>query len=123
MRTIVIIDDEFGLADVLAATLSDAGYRVFSAVNGTQGMEVMAEHQPDLVLLDYMMPILDGPGVRRAMRADAKLAQVPVILMSAVPESVVRRRTTDYVAFLRKPFDFDALMTAMGEALGDPPRS
>jgi DNA-binding response OmpR family regulator len=103
MRTIVIIDDEFGLADVLAATLSDAGYRVFSAVNGTQGMEVMAEHQPDLVLLDY--------------------AQVPVILMSAVPESVVRRRTTDYVAFLRKPFDFDALMTAMGEALGDPPRS
>ena len=63
--------------------------------------------------------------MRRAMRADAKLAQVPVILMSAVPESVVHRRTTDYVAFLRKPFDFDTLMAAVGEALGtsDPPRS
>jgi CheY-like chemotaxis protein len=117
MQTIVLIDDEFGLADVLAATLSDMGYRVFPAVNGVQGLEVMAEHPPDLVLLDYMMPLLDGPGVLEAMRADPKLSRVPVVLMSAMPEAVVRRRTTDYVAFLRKPFDFDALLDAVGSAL------
>jgi DNA-binding response OmpR family regulator len=117
MRTIIIIDDEFGLSDVLAETLSDSGYRVFTAVNGMQGLELMAEHQPDLVLLDYMMPLLDGPGVRRAMQADPKLAQIPVVMMSAMPEAVVRRRTQDYFAFLRKPFDFDALLTVVTKAL------
>jgi DNA-binding response OmpR family regulator len=117
MQTIVIIDDEFGLADVLTATLSDAQYRVFAAVNGAQGMEVMAEHPPDVVLLDYMMPVMDGPMVLRAMRADAKLSHVPVILMSAMPETVVKRRTSDYAIFLRKPFDFDAVLEAVVKAL------
>ncbi len=78
---------------------------------------MMAEHPPDLVLLDYMMPLLDGPGVLHAMRGDPKLERVPVILMSAMPEAVVRRRTTEYVAFLRKPFDFDALLAAVEKAL------
>lgn len=117
MHTIVLIDDEFGLADVVAATLSDAGYRVFAAVNGAQGLDVMAEHPPDLVLLDYMMPLLDGPGVVKAMRADPKLAHLPVILMSAMPEAVVQRRTTDYVGFLRKPFEFEQLIEAVAAAL------
>jgi len=74
MKTIVIVDDEFGLADVLTSTLSDIGYRALSAANGKQGLEIMAEHPPDLVLLDYMMPLLDGAGVLKAMRADPKLA-------------------------------------------------
>jgi DNA-binding response OmpR family regulator len=120
MKTIVIVDDEFGLADVLTATLSDIGFRVFSATNGTQGLEVMAEHPPDLVLLDYMMPLLDGAGVLKAMRADPKLAEVPVIMMSAMPETVVRARCQGYVAFLRKPFDFSALLRTVERAVVEP---
>jgi DNA-binding response OmpR family regulator len=117
MKTIVLIDDEFGLSDVVAATLSDAGFRVWTALNGAQGLEVMAEHPPDLVLLDYMMPLLDGPGVLRAMRGDPKLAGIPVIMMSAMPEDVVKRRSSDYVGFLRKPFDFESLLAAVGKGL------
>jgi CheY-like chemotaxis protein len=117
MKTIVVIDDEFGLTDVLADTLSDAGYRVFTAVNGAQGLAVMAEHRPDLVLLDYMMPLLDGPAVLRAMRADPLLKDVPVIMMSAVAESVVKRQTGDYDVFLRKPFDFDSVIRAVERCL------
>ncbi len=117
MKTIVLIDDEFGLSDVVAATLSDAGFRVWTALNGAQGLEVMAEHPPDLVLLDYMMPLLDGPGVLRAMRGDPKLAGIPVIMMSAMPEDVVKRRSSDYVVFLRKPFDFESLLAAVGKGL------
>jgi DNA-binding response OmpR family regulator len=120
MKTIVIVDDEFGLADVLTATLSDIGFRVFSAANGTQGLEVMAEHPPDLVLLDYMMPLLDGVGVLKAMRANPKLADVPVIMMSAMPETVVRARCQGYVAFLRKPFDFNALLRTVERAVVEP---
>jgi DNA-binding response OmpR family regulator len=113
MKTIVIVDDEFGLADVLTATLSDIGFRVLSASNGKQGLEVMAEHPPDLVLLDYMMPLLDGAGVLQAMRAAPKLASVPVIMMSAVPESVVLAQCHGYAAFLRKPFDFETLLNTV----------
>jgi DNA-binding response OmpR family regulator len=120
MKTIVIIDDEFGLADVLTATLADIGFRVFSAANGKQGVEVMAEHPPDLVLLDYMMPLLDGVGVLKAMRLDPKLATVPVIMMSAMPEAVVSARCQGYVAFLRKPFDFHALLKAVERAMAGP---
>jgi CheY-like chemotaxis protein len=117
MKTVVIVDDEFGLADVLAATLSDTGLSVFTATNGVQGLQVMAQHPPDLVILDYMMPLLDGVGVLKAMRADPKLAAVPVIMISAMPESVVSARCSGYVAFLRKPFDFEALLSAVERAM------
>jgi CheY-like chemotaxis protein len=119
MKTIVIVDDEFGLADVLDATLSDAGYRVFTASNGVQGLDVMAEHPPDLVIVDYMMPLLDGPGLLRAMRADPRLANTPVVLMSAMPEAVVRARCAGYAAFLRKPFGFEALLAVLARLLGE----
>jgi DNA-binding response OmpR family regulator len=120
MKTIVIVDDEFGLADVLTATLSDIGFGVFSATNGKQGLEVMAEHPPDLVILDYMMPLLDGAGVLKAMRADPQLAAVPVIMISAVPESVARARCQGYAAFLRKPFDFETLLSAVQRVTAGP---
>jgi CheY-like chemotaxis protein len=121
MKTIVIVDDEFGLADVLSATLSDAGHRVFVAANGVRGLEIMAEQRPDLVFLDYMMPLLDGPGVLGAMRADERLASVPVVLMSAMPESVVSARCEGYAAFLRKPFAFEALLAVLAQLLDRPP--
>jgi DNA-binding response OmpR family regulator len=117
MKTIVVIDDEFGLADVIAAGLSDVGYRALTAPNGVLGLEVMAEHTPDLVILDLMMPLLDGAGVLREMAKDPRLSEVPVIMVSSMPESVVRARCHGYVAFLRKPFSLDALTAAVEKAL------
>jgi DNA-binding response OmpR family regulator len=121
MKTIVIIDDEFGLADVLQATLSEVGYRALTASNGVRGLEVMAESTPDLVILDYMMPLLDGPGVLRAMRREPRLAQVPVVMISAMPEAVVRSRADGYAHFLRKPFDFESLLRTVEQTVGPPP--
>lgn len=119
MKTIVVVDDEYGLADVLASTFFDIGYTVHTAANGVQGLEVMAEHPPDLVILDFTMPLLDGAGVLSAMRDDPALSAVPVVLISAMPESVVGMRCSGYVAFLRKPFDFDAILGAVRGSLGD----
>jgi DNA-binding NtrC family response regulator len=119
-KTIVIVDDEFGIADVLAASLFDLGFRVYTAANGKQGLQVLAEHDADLVLLDYMMPLLDGPGVLKAMHGDARLANIPVIVMSSLQESAVAAGCTGYLAFLRKPFGFEALLAYIEEALGSP---
>jgi CheY-like chemotaxis protein len=118
MKTILVADDEFGLTDALAATFSDLGFRVFTASNGLRALELMAENPPDLVMLDYMMPLLDGPGVLLAMRGEARFAPIPVVMMSAMPESIVRLKCEGYVAFLRKPFTFDAALRAVEAEIG-----
>ena len=123
MRTIVVVDDEYSLADVLAASLSDVGFRVHTAANGVQGLQLVHEHHPDLVLLDYMMPLLDGPGVLRGLREDPRVASTPVILISSLPESSVRTRCDGYAAFLRKPFAFEALIATIERVLGGAPPS
>jgi len=118
MKTVVIVDDEFGLADTLAVTLADVGFRALTAADGIRGLEVMREQPPDLVILDYMMPRLDGPGVLAAMATDPKLASVPVIMITAMSESAVAKRCTGYVSFLRKPFTFEAVLDAVERAIG-----
>jgi CheY-like chemotaxis protein len=121
MQTIVVIDDEFSLADVLAATLADCGYVVHSVTNGAHGLKAIREHRPDLVLLDVMMPLLDGAGMLAAMHGDPSIAATPVIIMSSLPEPAVRARCKRYVAFLRKPFSFECLLEAVTATLSARP--
>lgn len=118
MRTILIVDDEFGSTDVLAAALEDEGYRVFTAPNGKRGLERLAENKPDLVLLDFMMPLMNGAQMAAAMRKDPAYRDIPIIMMSAVTEPAVRERFSDYRAFLRKPFSMAALLQAIHGLLG-----
>ena len=68
MQTVLIVDDEFGVAEVLQSILEDEGYRAVTAINGKQGLARLAEVTPDLVMLDYMMPILDGTKTLEAIR-------------------------------------------------------
>jgi CheY-like chemotaxis protein len=118
VHTILVVDDEFGVVEVLTAALEDEGYRVVSAANGRHGLERLAENQPDLVILDFMMPILDGPGMARAMKANPAYASIPIVMTSAVAESSMRERFEDYQAFLRKPFRADALIRLVRSILG-----
>lgn len=118
MATILVVDDEFGVAEVLQAILSDAGHRVVIAINGRQGLEMLAREAPALVFLDFMMPILDGAGMLGAMAADPATAAIPVILMSSLPEATVSERARGYAAFLRKPFRVQAILEAAEAALG-----
>jgi CheY-like chemotaxis protein len=109
-KTILIVDDEFGILEVLDAILSDAGFKVISAINGQEALTRLQETTPDLVIVDFMMPLLDGAGVIKAMRADQRFLAVPVILASALPEKSVAERCEGYQAFLRKPFKTERLM-------------
>ena len=60
MGIVLVVDDEFGVADLIDAILTDEGHRVLTAANGRQGLEMLAKEQLDLVFLDYMMPVMDG---------------------------------------------------------------
>jgi CheY-like chemotaxis protein len=108
-KLILIADDEFGLAEVLAQLLSDRGHEALVAVNGAAALERMAERRPDLVLLDVMMPMLDGPGLLRRMRDDPRLADIPVVLMTARPDQIAPEIRAIAQGLLVKPFTPAAL--------------
>jgi CheY-like chemotaxis protein len=120
-KTILVVDDEFGILEVLEAILSDVGFKVISAMNGQEAMALLQEEVPDLVIVDFMMPLLDGAGVIKAMRADGRLGRVPVLLASALPEQTISERCTGYDAFLRKPYKTERLMEEISRLLKLPP--
>lgn len=115
---VLIVDDEFGLADVLAEVLAEAGYDVAIAINGRLGLDSMAERRPDVVLLDVMMPVLDGPAMLAEMRAEAEYADLPVVMMTSLPEALPSNQDGAlYQAVLRKPFTQEALLAVLDRLL------
>jgi len=108
VKTILVVDDEFGIADALKDILSDEGYSVIIAKNGKEGLKEVSARTPDLILLDYMMPVMDGREMWLALKADPLTNGIPVMMMSAMPPSSI---PTDCKpdGFLRKPFDLDLL--------------
>jgi CheY-like chemotaxis protein len=107
---ILVIDDEFGIGELLRDLLTDEGHEVLLAINGRQGLEVMAQARPALVLLDFMMPVLDGAAVLKAMSANPALSQIPVILMSSLPEATINARTRGHTHYVRKPFRIEDIL-------------
>lgn len=109
-KTLLIVDDEFGLADVTADLLTDLGYEVDIAINGKLALERLATRTIDLVLTDVMMPVMDGPELIRCMRADSRFAHIPVVLMSALPEAVPQGDAALHDGVLIKPFSLGELL-------------
>ena len=118
MALVLVVDDEFGIADLLSAVLTDEGHRVMIAMNGRQGLELLNSERPDLVFLDYMMPVMDGAGMLRGMEADPDLQAVPVVLMSSMPEATVAERCFGYTSFMRKPFRLKQLVALTESLIG-----
>ena len=114
---ILVVDDEFSIVASLREVLEWEGYVVDTAPNGRLGLEAIARARPDIVLLDVMMPILDGLSMLRALRLDPATRALPVILMSAAPIRVGAGRD-GYQGALLKPFDVDVLLAKLRQVLG-----
>jgi CheY-like chemotaxis protein len=104
MGTVLVVDDEFGVADLIDAVLTDEGHRVLTAANGRQGLKLLAKERLDMVFLDYMMPVMDGAALLRRIMDHPSWRSIPVVLMSSMPEATVAERCSGYVTFMRKPF-------------------
>ena len=115
-QSVLIVDDEFGLADITAELLREIGYDVALAINGKLGLESLAIDPVDIVLTDLMMPVMDGPEMMRRMRADPSLAAIPIILMTALPEAVPPGPPL-YDALLVKPFSLSEVVSAIQRLL------
>jgi len=120
-RHILIIDDEDDIREVAALSLeSVAGWQVTTASSGAEGMRLAAAEVPDAILMDVMMPAMDGPTTFREMQKLPELASIPVILLTAKVQGVDQRRFAGLgvTAVLFKPFDPLTLAEQMSEALG-----
>jgi CheY-like chemotaxis protein len=117
MQTILIVDDEYTIAETLSEILAYEGFEPRTAANGQLGLESMEAKRPDLVLLDYMMPVMDGMKMIRAMKADPRWARIPVILMTAAPPKALQAFAATWDALLRKPFDADHMMKVIRDVL------
>ncbi len=121
MALILVVDDEYSIAEVLEAALADAGHEVVTAANGRQGLERLRERRPDLVLLDLMMPIMDGAAMLKAMREDPAYRDIPAVVMSSLPENAAAKTAENaYAAFLRKPFKLQAVVDLVAAVLKRP---
>lgn len=110
----LVVDDEPGTVEVLSMVLADAGYRASGASNGRDALTGLASEPADLVLLDLVMPTMDGAEMLRDMRGEPRWSRLPVILMSGIPDSIARKRCPGADAFLRKPFALDELLATVG---------
>ena len=110
MKLVLLIEDEYGNAEVLGMLLEEAGFRVTVATNGKEGLEKLSGEKPALILSDFMMPYLTGAELGTAVRADSALADVPFVIITATTEATVQQRFKDYDAFVQKPYSADGLL-------------
>jgi CheY-like chemotaxis protein len=110
---VLLVDDELSSAEVLALILAGEGYEVTLAADGRQALARLDEAAPDLLVTDFMMPGLNGAELVKAVRAVERFRDIPVLMISAIPEAALKGYGQDYQAFLRKPFGLEHFLSAV----------
>ncbi len=116
MKSVLVVDDEPVLRGIVAEVLRDEGYAVAEAGDGEALLDRLKDERPNLVLLDVMMPGIDGRQAYLVMRSRDDLPRVPVVMMSAAVSP--NRLDPSIAAFLPKPFDLDRLLALVEELIG-----
>jgi CheY-like chemotaxis protein len=117
MKLLLVVDDEYTIAATLADLLREEGYDVLTAHHGKQALELLKTSKPVCCLVDLMMPVMGGADLIAAMRADATLATIPIILMSAVAKEEHLEKYK-VAAILRKPFGMSKLLKVLETVTG-----
>lgn len=119
-RTVVVVEDEQEMIDLIQLILSRRGFDVIGANGGLKGLNAIREHKPDLVLLDLMMPEMDGWQVYQQLKADEDTASIPVIVVTAKAQNIDKvlglhiAKVDDYIP---KPFSLEELVERIEKVL------
>lgn len=117
---ILVIEDEVAICELLKDELSARGYRVITALNGLEGLDMIQEHEPDLVICDRAMPAMTGSELLERLRAVyPQYKSMPFIFLTALTDMRDKLAVSDLQAFayLEKPINFDQLQTTVKQAL------
>ena len=116
---ILVVDDEPTIVRLMEFILARQGHEMLVAVNGEEALEKIQTHKPDLVLLDIMMPRIDGYEVARRVRADGETAHLPIIMLSAKAQEADIRKGMEVGVneYITKPFSPDQLVHVVSDYL------
>ncbi|WP_062382166.1 response regulator [Pseudomonas abietaniphila] len=110
MTTILIVDDEYLIADILSFALEDEGYMTVTAGSGKKALEILDRERPDLIITDFMMPGMTGIEFADAVRSKEFHASTPIMLMSGAQAYLGVARPDLFIEVLDKPFDIDTVV-------------
>lgn len=118
-KRILVVDDEADLVETLKLRLEKDGYEVVTAFDGAEGITKAKGEKPDLIVLDVMMPKLNGYQVCRELRAEPQCKNIPVIMLTAKTQETDKfwGREVGADAYITKPFEFDALLDSIKKYL------
>ena len=111
-KTVLVVDDDRLIVKLFTINLTAKGYKVLSAYNGKEGLEVISEHEPDVIILDIMMPVMNGLEMLEELR---KTSKIPVIIVSGYgePENVEKARKLGIECFMNKPFEMEDIVNTL----------
>jgi DNA-binding response OmpR family regulator len=120
-KKILVADDELAIADLLQTSLAEEGYDVQKSTQSLRFYDAVRQQQPDLILLDLMMPYLEGEDELRLLQLSPETANIPVIVITAKPdvaqdEGVLRQLGVRHI--VRKPFDLNQLIVLVNQTIG-----
>ncbi len=124
MKTILVVDDERNIVEIVCEILKNKGFRTLRAYDGQEAIDALNRHHPDAIVLDLKMPVVDGISVIRQMRSSASLAQIPVIVLTAtqiIQEAQEQFKELGIFRWMTKPFESEELCMAVGKAVGGIP--
>jgi CheY-like chemotaxis protein len=107
---VMVVEDDHAIREALRELLEDEGYRVTQASNGAEALARLREDRPGLILLDLMMPVMDGWEFRNAIQRDPQLSSIPVVILSADHAVAQRAGSLRVQGWLSKPFQLDQLL-------------
>ena len=120
---ILVVDDEEDLGRILKFALMAAGHEVLLALDGAEGLRMAREEAPDLILLDLMLPKIDGYKVCRMLKFDERYKHIPIVILSARTQEIDKQlaRETGADLFITKPYNLNEILTTIRDMLQTSP--
>ena len=119
---ILVVDDDPEISSLVQYTLETLGHQIKVCDNGREVLDTLRSYKPDLLVLDVMLPGIDGYSLASQISEDPELSKMPIVVLSALePSRTMFQRFSQVAAFLTKPFNTDDLMAAVKNALAKKP--
>lgn len=121
MKKMLVVDDEKDLRELLKYRFESYGFTVFTAKDGKEAIEIAKKEQPQVIIMDLVMPNMDGISAHKVLKSDDTTKHIPIIAYTAQPPEVVAKKgleAFDVVDFVFKPFDTKGLVASVERAVG-----
>lgn len=110
-KRILVVEDDTSIRELLVELLESEGYAVSSAVNGLEGLKILqTDGSPDLILIDLMMPVMDGYSFRTEQLKNTEWSKIPTVVMSAEANAKEKMKNFNITAFLSKPVELETIL-------------